>query len=166
MLSIKKASTADIELIREITKHTWAKTYIPILGIKQVEYMLELFYHPDALREQIETQKHTFLICFDEDRAVAFASFSKTGPGKYKLHKLYILPDLQGKGIGRFIVNHVVTELKTQNGQMLMLNVNRYNTQAINFYNKYGFKMVKEEDIDIGNGYFMNDYVLGFNIPE
>jgi len=37
--------------------------------------------------------------------------------------------------------------------------VNRQNN-AKNFYEKLGFVVIKEEDIDIGNGYFMNDYVM------
>ena len=28
------------------------------------------------------------------------------------------------------------------------------------FYEKLGFTVIKEEDIDIGNGYLMNDYVM------
>ena len=41
----------------------------------------------------------------------------------------------------------------------LLLNVNRQN-KAKFFYEKLGFTVIKEEDIDIGNGYFMNDYVM------
>ncbi|MGZ8545109.1 MAG: GNAT family N-acetyltransferase, partial [Flavisolibacter sp.] len=42
---------------------------------------------------------------------------------------------------------------------VLRLNVNR-NNSARSFYEKLGFEMIGEEDIDIGNGYFMNDYVM------
>jgi ribosomal protein S18 acetylase RimI-like enzyme len=39
------------------------------------------------------------------------------------------------------------------------LNVNRYN-KARFFYEKLGFVIMKEEDIDIGSGYYMIDYVM------
>jgi ribosomal protein S18 acetylase RimI-like enzyme len=39
------------------------------------------------------------------------------------------------------------------------LNVNR-NNKALGFYQKFGFVILREEDIDIGNGYFMNDYIM------
>ena len=42
---------------------------------------------------------------------------------------------------------------------MLELNVNRHN-DAFHFYTKLGFSISKEEDNDIGEGYFMNDYVM------
>jgi hypothetical protein len=41
--------------------------------------------------------------------------------------------------------------------------VNRYN-KAKGFYEKLGFKVIGKEDIDIGNGYLMNDYVMQLEI--
>jgi hypothetical protein len=38
-------------------------------------------------------------------------------------------------------------------------NVNRYNN-ALAFYQKLGYEILKEEDIDIGEGFFMNDFVM------
>lgn len=45
------------------------------------------------------------------------------------------------------------------NATVLELNVNRQNKARI-FYEKFGFVIVEEKDIPIGNGYFMNDYVM------
>ena len=77
----------------------------------------------------------------------------------YKLHKIYALPDQQGKGIGKFIINYISGEIKPIGATALQLNVNRYN-KAKGFYEKLGFKVIGEEDIDIGNGYLMNDYIM------
>ena len=41
----------------------------------------------------------------------------------------------------------------------LQLQVNRDNA-AKSFYEKLGFVILKEADFDIGNGYFMRDYVM------
>ena len=35
-----------------------------------------------------------------------------------------------------------------------------YSRDSIRFYEKLGFSVVGEEDIDIGQGYFMNDFVM------
>lgn len=160
MLSIKKATTGDIELIRELTYQVWPQTYTPILGTVQVTYMLNLFYNPDALRQQMDQSGHRFIICFKVEQPVGFASYSDTGSGTFKLHKLYVLPGLQGNGIGPFMLNHITDELKKEGAHSLLLNVNIYNATAKAFYQKVGFKHVKDEDIDIGSGYFMNDHVL------
>jgi hypothetical protein len=41
----------------------------------------------------------------------------------------------------------------------VFLNVNKYN-KAQYFYSKLGFAIIKEEVIDIGNDYVMDDYVM------
>ncbi len=160
MVSIKNATISDIPVIRGLAMKVWPPTYTPIVGPQQVAYMLSLFYSPDALTKQMEEHRHRFIICFEDAEAVGFASYSESGPDIFKLHKLYVLTELQGKGIGRFMLDHIAAELKSEGVKILRLNVNRYNAAAIEFYKKTGFKHHTEEDIDIGNGYFMNDHVL------
>ena len=57
------------------------------------------------------------------------------------------------------MLDHIVSAVKQKDASSLQLNVNRKN-KALHFYEKQGFKIIREEDIDIGSGYFMNDYVL------
>lgn len=163
MLTIRPATTADIPLIRELTMQVWPQTYTPIIGEEQVAYMLHIFYAPEQLKKQMESG-HQFIICISDERPVAFASWSAIEPHIYKLHKIYILPGQQGKGLGRFIITHILGDLKILNGSMLRLNVNRYNTSAIAFYEGIGFRRIMDEDIDIGGGYFMNDHVFALNV--
>ncbi|MBK7966419.1 MAG: hypothetical protein IPK10_14825 [Bacteroidetes bacterium] len=40
------------------------------------------------------------------------------------------------------------------------MTVNRTNLKAINFYFKKGFTIEEVKDFDIGNNYFMNDFVM------
>lgn len=72
---------------------------------------------------------------------------------------------MQGQGIGRGMVDHIVAQIRKEcpTGE-LRLNVNIHNAQAITFYNKYGFRHLRDEDIDIGGGYFMNDHVLCLSV--
>jgi len=77
----------------------------------------------------------------------------------YKLHKLYVLTSSQGYGAGRFMLDKILEDIKQRNGKTLILNVNR-NNPALHFYLKLGFIISGEEDIDIGNGFFMNDYIM------
>jgi len=53
----------------------------------------------------------------------------------------------------------VITYAKEKGGNRLLLQVNRDNN-ANGFYEKHGFTILKEIDLAIGNGYFMNDYVM------
>jgi diamine N-acetyltransferase len=163
---VKSATIADIPLIIELAMQVWPQTYTPILGSEQVAYMLRQFYSPASLRQQMEAG-HQFVICYaDEGQPVAFASWSRQDALSCKLHKIYIVPAVQGRGVGRFIIHHISAALIKEGIKALFLNVNRYNETAIRFYSKYGFMLIADEDIDIGSGYFMNDHVFSLELEK
>ena len=158
LFNIREASETDIPLIRELTFEVWPQTYASILSKEQIEYMLEMMYSEKSLQQQMATGC-VFLIVYEDKNPVGFASFQHQNNGQYKLHKIYVLPSQQGKGTGRFLLEFILQRLKNQNARSLQLQVNRYN-KARKFYERLGFKVIEEADFDIGNGYFMNDYVM------
>ena len=157
-MTIRKATDADIPLIREMAYKIWPQTYGSILSKEQLDYMLELIYSEKALQQQMD-QNHEFILVKDGSEVVGFASYSLVASQVYKLHKIYVLTSQQGKGTGRFIIDELVKNIKAKGATALQLNVNRFNNAKI-FYEKLGFAVIREEDIDIGKGYFMNDYVM------
>jgi len=161
MPTIRKADIIDIPVIYALAHSIWPVTYQNILSASQMEYMLNLFYHPDALKEQMKT--HHFIIAELEGPA-GFASYSiSEQPGVYKLHKLYVKTGIQRKGLGSILVTYILQQLKIMGASALDLNVNRHNKARL-FYEKSGFHVIRNEDIDIGNGYQMNDYVMRLDI--
>jgi ribosomal protein S18 acetylase RimI-like enzyme len=165
MVQIRSATQTDIPAIIDITQQVWPPTYLHIIGPQQLQYMIELFYSPKALQQQMNGGHH-FVIATVSGITAGFASWSLIDPGIWKLHKLYVLPSRQGSGIGKAIIQHIVTAIQSvaQNAE-LRLNVNRNNTPAINFYFNNGFTHLADEDIDIGNGYYMNDHIFYLTIP-
>lgn len=161
MLQVSIAGTNNIPGIRDMAYRIWPVAYANILRPKQIEYMLQLFYSTNALEKQLQSG-HRFIIAYEDGIAVGFASFSQKTthtPGIFRLHKLYVLPGLQQKGVGKFLLNYIIETISAEGATMLELNVNRHNP-ALQFYTKHGFTVSREEDIDIGEGYFMNDYVM------
>ncbi len=163
---IHEASPLEIEVIRSLIQRIWKPTYSEILSDEQMDYMLEMMYSADTLQQQMEAG-HVFLILNDEECPVGFAGYEcdYKEAGSCKLHKIYLLPETQGKGMGKMLLNAVVEKAKEAGQRRLLLNVNRYN-KALAFYRNYGFAIIAEEDIDIGNGYFMNDYIMEFSLEE
>lgn len=159
MTVVRKAAVKDIPLIRELTFAIWPQTYASLLTQEQIDYMLEMMYSPASLQKQMEQDGCTFIVVYDEETPVAFSSFSETKPRVWKLHKIYVLATQQGKGTGKFIIDHIVSQIKPLQAKALQLQVNRENT-AQHFYKKLGFEIIETADFDIGNGYFMKDYVM------
>ncbi len=159
MFEIRKATPDDIPLIRELNFRIWPQTYAAILSQEQINYMLDLMYSEASLTRQMTEEACNFIIVYENGNPVGFASFSETETGIWKLHKIYILPNQQGKGTGRFTLDYIINTIKAQGAKVLQLQVNRYN-KAKDFYEKLGFSVIKIADFYIGNGYFMNDYVM------
>lgn len=164
MILIKKVGEAAIPAIQELAEVTWPVAYGAILPEAQLQYMLQLFYSNNALREQMH-KGHQFILATENEEAIAFASYSPKineqdqPTATWRLHKIYIHPSQQGKGIGKLLIDFIREDILPAGATALELNVNRSN-KAIGFYQKLGFVIKYEEDIPIGNGYFMNDYVM------
>ncbi len=159
-LLIRPADLDDINTIGFLAQQIWPDTYGDILSAEQLKYMLKLIYSPRALRRQMVNEQQQFLIMERDEEPIGFASWSATPtPGVFKLHKLYVLPGRQGKGLGRTLLQFIYDAIRPEGARRLRLNVNR-NNKAREFYERMGFTVIGEEDIDIGHGYFMNDYIM------
>ena len=159
-LSIRPAGPEDINTIGFLAQQIWPGAYGNIISPAQLDYMLRLFYSPAALQRQMQEEDQHFLLAEEEEEALGFASYSKTKEASvYKLNKLYVLPGMQGKGLGNALLDFICGEIRPLGARIIRLNVNRHN-KARQFYEKMGFSVKREEDLDIGNNYFMNDYVM------
>jgi ribosomal protein S18 acetylase RimI-like enzyme len=182
MTPLCKVGAESIPLIREIAERTWGAAHSPVISPEQMRYMLDLFYSEASLQKQMQ-EGHQFIIAKEKNKAIGFASYSikpeddyedpglLPHPGKdmgksvevmtnvYRLHKINVDPDQQGKGIGKLLIGFVINDISSYDATQLKLNVNRHN-KAVDFYQKIGFEIVKEEYVNIGNGYYTNDYIM------
>lgn len=165
-LSIRPADLDDINTIGFLAQQIWPDTYGNILSPGQLKYMMNLFYSPASLRRQMVDEHHRFVIVESGEEAVGFASWAAASePGVVRLQKIYFLPGQQGKGLGRSVLQFIFSAIRPEAAKTVRLNVNRYN-KARQFYERMGFTVTKEEDVPIGNGYFMNDYVMEIAVPD
>lgn len=158
-MTISVATQEQLPIVQELAYKIWPSTYGHILSKDQFDYMMELMYSIDSLEKQLATKP--FLLVEDEGEFIGFVSYEINweNTAKTKIHKLYVLPTIQGKGIGKLLINHVrELALKAQNSALL-LTVNRFN-KAKEFYLKQGFHIAEEKQFQIGNGYIMDDYVM------
>ena len=159
-MSVREATAADIPTIRAIAHATWPVAYANILSPAQLAYMLEHMYDAETLTEQLTHKGHRFLLAEGPEGPVGFAGF-ETGHalGRTRLHKLYVLPEVKGTGLGRQLLGAVCAEAIRAGDHLLELNVNKYNP-AKDFYVRQGFRIDRDEVIDIGQGHVMDDHVM------
>jgi len=160
MITIFQATSKDIPIIQEIAHKTWPIAYGSILSKAQLDYMLDLMYSDESLLEQFKT-KPLFFLAYEDDVCLGFTSCENNYQNNKvtRIHKIYILPEAQGKGVGKALIEKVIAVAKENQSEVISLNVNKFN-KAVSFYKKIGFEVASEEDLDIGNGYLMEDYKM------
>lgn len=160
-MKLVEASTEEIFIIQSLSDRIWPSTFLDILTQEQIVYMMDMMYSTDSLEKQMKESGHHYLLAKDDDEYLGYVSYELNykNSGTTKIHKIYVLPSTQGKGIGRLFIDTVGDIAKTNNDSKLSLNVNRFN-KAIDFYQRIGFEIIGREDINIGNGFLMEDYIM------
>ena len=156
-IQITRADLTDRDFIRSVSERTWPSTYGHIISQEQIDFMLEWMYSDDSLATQMNTGCE-FYIANMNGSDIGFCSVSEEN-GAHKLNKLYVLPTAQGTGAGKALLNKSIEVAKAAGSSSLFLQVNKLNT-AYSFYLKHGFIKESEFKFDIGNGFFMDDYVM------
>lgn len=155
-ITVKKVDETEIPIISQLADKIWKEHYTPVIGKKQVEYMLQTIYSEDAQKQQMQNGQEYFLI-YVNNTPTGYFSITKKGDECF-LNKLYVLTEEHTKGIGSVVMKEIIQ--KSEGKKRITLTVNRQNYKAINFYFKHGFKIKSVDDFDIGNGFFMNDFVM------
>ena len=164
MFTARKASVEDCGLIREMACVAFPDTYKTILSPEQLDYMMEWMYSEQSLREQL-CGGHVFYIASCDGEPCGYVSVERQGERLFHLQKIYVLPRFQGCGAGAFLFRTAVAHVRALQPEAcrMELNVNRGN-RALRFYEHMGMRRLREGDFPIGNGFYMNDYIMGLDL--
>ena len=161
MLNIIRAGIEQCDLIKSMAEIVFPYTYEQILSSTQIEYMMQWMYSSQSLRQQMN-DGHVYFIAYLDGEAVGYVSLQQEDEHTFHLQKIYVLPDFQRRGIGDALFSHAEDYIRASYSSPwhLRLNVNRANS-AQGFYRRRGLTIEETGDFDIGNGFFMNDYIMG-----
>jgi GNAT superfamily N-acetyltransferase len=177
-IQITRAGLTDRNFIRSVSERTWPSTYGHIISQAQIDFMLDWMYSDESLEKQMDTGCEFYIASIKKENsnwdAVGFCSVSPEdeqdksrdaleSSKAHKLNKLYILPSAQGTGAGKALLNKSIEVAKASGSSSLYLQVNKLNN-AYTFYLKKGFIKEREFKFDIGNGFYMDDYVMRLKI--
>ena len=161
MMNIRNAFVYDIPEIRRLSDEIWKKVYPSVVTLDQIEYMLERIYSYDSLVQQIEELKHQFILVQWNGENVGYASYSVKSaeePTRFRLHKLYLQPEMHGKGLGKAMLRHIIEQILPLGARELELNVHKRNP-SYHFYLRMGFEVEQALVLEFGP-YLLDDYIM------
>jgi len=160
-IQLESMTAADFETVAQLGEKIWRSHYASIISNAQIDYMLADRYTPAKLCLYLNAKDRWFELLKVSGSSVGYCSYALTGsPAEMKLEQLYLLPEFQHKGHGKTMLQYIEKQARTNGISTLMLQVNKYNASAIEFYHKAGFVVREQAVFEIGNGFAMDDYVL------
>ncbi len=159
-MTISVATESQLGIVQNLAKAIWPDAYGAILSQEQLDYMMKMMYSNESLSSQLRNN-NVFLLAELNEVIIGFASYELNYQNSSftKIHKLYVLPEIQGKGVGKELIYYIQNIAKNQANKGLILNVNKYN-KAKDFYQHNGFEIADSVVVDIGNDYVMDDYIM------
>ena len=169
-ITIRTATPEDLTVIHQMADLVFRDTYKQILSPDQMEYMMDWMYSLESLRKQLE-EGHVYYLAEVDGQPQGYLSVQPEGSDEecipvFHLQKIYVLPGNQGTGLGRLLFEQAVRHIRNAvpaGAARMELNVNRDNP-ALAFYEHMGMRRLRQGDFTIGNGYSMNDYIMGLDL--
>jgi len=152
----------EIPILQKLAREIWDEHYIKILSQEQVDYMLDKFYSSEKIASEIE-EGIIWEILWNEENPIGYL-VCKLESDKLYISKIYLKAETRGKGLGKFLLNHAKKLAKQNQKKSIYLNVNKYNSDSIAFYERNGFEKIDEGVFDIGNGFVMDDFIMELKI--
>lgn len=156
-------SPENIDTLQYLAREIWDEHYSKILPQEQIVYMLELFYSRVRIEREIQNGIIWEMMFNEDNEAIGYHS-CKLEFEKLYISKLYLRADIRGKGLGKQTIEHIKKIAENNGKKCMYLNVNKYNTDSIAFYQHIGFIKVDQGVFPIGNGFFMDDYILEYRL--
>lgn len=158
---------AKIENIHELKQlsilasEIWHEYWICILSDEQIDYMVDKFQSFEAMQEQLENENYLYFFLIDDKDILGYCGLSQKEYYLF-LSKLYLKKEYRHLGYGAKAFGKICEIAKELNYKTIRLTVNKNNTNTINAYLKYGFKIVDAVVTDIGSGFVMDDYIMDY----
>ena len=167
MTTIQQVSeTDDIAAVARLADEIWHEHFVSIIGVQQVDYMLEQFQSPQAISSQIGAGVEYYLSSSDNNLTGYLALIPDQPGEKMMISKIYIRREDRGRGIGSFLLDFVQRKCMQRRLDTIWLTVNRHNAGTIEWYRKRGFVITNEVKKDIGVGFYMDDFIMELTVGK
>ncbi len=153
----------EVQKLADLASEIWHEYWTVILKPEQIDYMVEKFQSFNAMKDQLENDRYIYNILEDNGNIIGYFGVSVKDDYLF-LSKLYIKKDFRGLGCGKQAFNKIKQTAQQYNKKSIQLTVNKYNTNTIKAYEKWGFKEIDAVVTDIGNGFVMDDYIMEFSL--
>jgi ribosomal protein S18 acetylase RimI-like enzyme len=164
---ISPVAGTDLQSLAQLARDIWYLHYPGMITVSQIDYMLAQRYQPEVIALQIESGEAWWDKLEVQSQLAGFASYEPgSESSSIKLDKLYVNQRFMRRGLGSALLNRVEEQSRSRGYRSLYLQVNKGNAPSIAFYRSNGFEVKDSVKVDIGNQFFMDDFVFSKSLTE
>ena len=147
----------QLDAVAGLARDIWYEYYVPLIGQRQVDYMVSTFQSSEAMAQQMR-EGYEYFTTERDGRVIGYCAVQpKPAEGSLFLSKLYLLRDARGAGTGRVCMEFIEQLARRRGLKLLWLTVNKGNP-AVKAYERLGFRIAADLVMDIGGGFVMDDF--------
>ncbi|WP_298298473.1 GNAT family N-acetyltransferase [Hydrotalea sp.] len=128
---------------------------------KMVDLRYQILRKPLGLEfnpQELEKEKNDILIgCFEEDKLEGCCILTPLDNKRVRLRQMAVIDGLQGKGIGRSLMNYAENIARDMGYDVLCMHARK---TAVGFYEKLGYQIASEEFSEVNILHYMMEKKL------
>ncbi|GAA5087654.1 spermidine/spermine N(1)-acetyltransferase [Chryseobacterium ginsengisoli] len=157
-ITIKKASTEDLETIQNVGRETFYETFAKHNSEYEMQKYLDESFASEKLIRELNTIDSQFFIAWENENPIGYL---KVNSGKaqtelqdetsLEIERIYVKSEYHGKKIGQILYDKALEIALQEKKKYLWLGVWEENVRAVNFYKKNGFIEFDKHIFKLGN---------------
>ena len=150
-MTIREATTDDIDAIQDVAQSSWTDDYPDILSRESIEDGLDEWYSDELIRDSIIWSRAFMLVAEHDGEVAGFAHATiDFDENEGTLLRVYVAPAFRNEGLGRQLLEETRDRLVDQGVERIKAMVLEANELGNAFYRGFGFEQVATEAVKIG----------------
>lgn len=156
MITIRKATVSDYDLIAELGATTFIQAYQEKVSRDDLNTFVSNTFNKDLLIEELSNSNIHYYLQYFNNKIAGYTKIVLNVPNANisaknitKLDRLYLLKKYYGQQLGASLFTHICNVTKKLAQQGIWLYVWDENQRAVDFYSKNNFKIVGHHDFKV-----------------
>ena len=165
-MNIRYATIADAKMLAELGAKTFRDTFARDNTPEDIDAYLEASFSPDIQHRELSEPDVIFLIVEFEGKPIGYAQLVMNSKDQsikrfrpLEIRRIYASQEYLGKGVGKELMKATIEEGRRRGCDCVWLGVWEKNQRAIDFYKKWGFRVVGSHTFALGRDR-QNDFVM------
>jgi len=171
-LQFKKCTFSDLNTLVQISKKTFVDAFEVVNNPDDFKTYIDFAFKKSKIVEQLNNPNSSFYFVFKNAQLVGYFKLNENAaqtdikiPESIELERIYVLQEFQSQQIGKYMLQEALKLASDLNKRYIWLGVWQKNTNAIQFYEKYGFSKFDTHPYYIGKDK-QTDWLMRFDLTN